>query len=291
MKVSGFTFIRNAVQYDYPVVEAITSILPVCDEFVIAVGKSEDDTLQLIKSINSDKIKIVETIWDDSLREGGKVLALETDKALAAISPDSEWAFYIQGDEVVHEQYLDTIYQAMHTYKDDFAVEGLLFKYLHFYGSYDYIGDSRKWYRREIRIIRNKRNVSSYRDAQGFRNKDNTKLQVKLIDAYIYHYGWVKHPAHQQKKQQTFHKHWHDDAWLEQHVPKIVEFDYSGIDSLAIFKGTHPKVMQERIHRVNWKFEHDISRKNLSAKKRLLQVVEQYTGWRIGEYKNYRLLS
>jgi hypothetical protein len=291
MKVSGFTFIRNAVQYDYPVVEAITSILPVCDEFVIAVGKSEDDTLQLIKSINSDKIKIVETIWDDSLREGGKVLALETDKALAAISPDSEWAFYIQGDEVVHEQYLDTIYQAMRTYKDDFAVEGLLFKYLHFYGSYDYIGDSRKWYRREIRIIRNKRNVSSYRDAQGFRNKDNTKLQVKLIDAYIYHYGWVKHPAHQQKKQQTFHKHWHDDAWLEQHVPKIVEFDYSGIDSLAIFKGTHPKVMQERIHRVNWKFEHDISRKNLSAKKRLLQVVEQYTGWRIGEYKNYRLLS
>jgi hypothetical protein len=291
MKVSGFTFIRNAVQYDYPVVEAITSILPVCDEFVIAVGKSEDDTLQLIKSINSDKIKIVETIWDDSLREGGKVLALETDKALAAISPDSEWAFYIQGDEVVHEQYLDTIYQAMRTYKDDFAVEGLLFKYLHFYGSYDYIGDSRKWYRREIRIIRNTHNVSSYRDAQGFRNKDNTKLQVKLIDAYIYHYGWVKHPAHQQKKQQTFHKHWHDDAWLEQHVPKIVEFDYSGIDSLAIFKGTHPKVMQERIHRVNWKFEHDISRKNLSAKKRLLQVVEQYTGWRIGEYKNYRLLS
>jgi hypothetical protein len=57
-----------------------------------------------------------------------------------------------------------------------------------------------------------------------------------------------------------------------------------------MFKGTHPQVMQDRIRRVNWKFEHDISRKNLSAKKRLLQVVEQYTGWRIGEYRNYKLI-
>jgi hypothetical protein len=44
MKVAGFTFIRNAVKNDYPVVEAITSILSICDEFVVALGNSDDGT-------------------------------------------------------------------------------------------------------------------------------------------------------------------------------------------------------------------------------------------------------
>ena len=105
MKVTGFSFVKNAIIYDYPIIEAITSILPICDEFIVAVGKSDDETLELIKSINPEKIKIVETEWDESLREGGRVLAVETDKAFKAISADSDWAFYIQGDEVVHESH------------------------------------------------------------------------------------------------------------------------------------------------------------------------------------------
>ena len=84
MKVSGFTFIRNAITYDYPIVEAIRSILPLCDEVVVAVGNSEDATLQLIQSIDP-KVRIIETVWDDTVREGGRTLALETDKAYAAI--------------------------------------------------------------------------------------------------------------------------------------------------------------------------------------------------------------
>src|ERR1700740_2457052 len=151
MKVSGFTIIRNAINYDYPVVEAITSILPVCDEFIVSVGNSEDDTLALIQSINSPKIKIVHSVWDDSLRVGGKVLADETNKALDQISADSDWAFYIQSDEVVHEKYLDTIRSEMQRWKDHKEVDGLLFNYTHFYGNYNYVGDSRKWYRKEIR--------------------------------------------------------------------------------------------------------------------------------------------
>ena len=143
MKVSGFSFVRNAVKLDYPIIEAITSVLPICDEFVIAVGKSEDNTLELIRSIDSPKIRIIETVWDDSLREGGRVLAVETDKAFAQISEDSDWAFYIQGDEVLHEKYLDTVKQAMQAHKDNPNVDGLLFKYKHFYGSYDYVADSR----------------------------------------------------------------------------------------------------------------------------------------------------
>ena len=90
MKVSGFTFIRNALKYDYLIVEAIQSILPICDEFIIAVGNSEDETLALIQKIDPQKIKIIQTIWNDSLRDNGEVLAVETNKAFAEISPDSD---------------------------------------------------------------------------------------------------------------------------------------------------------------------------------------------------------
>jgi glycosyltransferase involved in cell wall biosynthesis len=285
--VSGFTFIRNAIKYDYPIVEAITSILPICDEVVVAVGNSDDSTRALIENIASDKIKIIDTIWDDSLRANGAVLAVETDKAFAAINPKADWAFYIQGDEVVHEKYLPTIKAAMLQFKDDKRVQGLLFKYLHFYGSYDYVGDSRRWYRQEVRIVRNNKAITSFKDAQGF--KYNGKLpRVKPIDAYMYHYGWVRPPAFQQAKQRDFHKLWHDDKFVQQNFSDQNDFDYSKIDSLALFNGTHPQVMQERINRINWKFEFDPTQRKLSLKSKLSNVMEKYFGWRPGEYKNFK---
>jgi len=289
MKISGFTIVRNAIKYDYPIVEAIRSILPLCDEVIVAVGRSEDETLALIHSIGSAKIKVIETVWDDTLREGGKVLADETDKAFAAIANDTDWAFYIQGDEVIHESFLPAIREAMLLWKDNRKVEGLLFNYKHFYGSYDFVGDSRRWYRKEIRIIKNDKLISSYRDAQGFR-KQNRKLNVKQVNASVYHYGWVKPPFAQQAKQQSFHKMWHDDAWMRKNIPDVNEFDYSAIDSLSKFKGTHPEVMLERIGKKNWQFNFDPSRKKLTFKSKLLRFVERCTGWRIGEYKNYNII-
>ena len=289
MKVSGFTIVRNAIKYDYPIVEAISSILPLCDEVVVAVGRSEDATLELIRSIGSPKIKIIETVWNDSLREGGKVLADETNKAFAAIAPDSDWCFYIQGDEVIHEKYLPVIKAAMQQYKEDKSVEGLLFNYTHFYGSYDFVGDSRQWYRKEIRIVRNDKAITSYRDAQGFR-KNGEKLNVKQIDASVYHYGWVKPPAAQQAKQQSFNKLWHDDSWMKKNIPDVNEFDYSQIDSLARFTGTHPQIMQERIHKMNWKFSFDPTQKKLSFKLKVLLFIQRTTGWKVGEYKNYKVI-
>ncbi len=290
MKVAGFTIIRNAIKFDYPVVEAITSILPICDEFIVAVGNSEDETLQLIKSINSPKIKIIETVWDDSLRQGGQVLAIETNKAFDAISKDVDWCFYIQSDECVHEKHLASIKEAMQKYKDDKHVEGLLFNYVHFYGTYNYVGNSRRWYRKEIRIIKNDKSIRSYKDAQGFRKTDNSKLNVKPISAEIYHYGWVKPPKAQQAKQEHFHKMWHDDEWMKKNIAQVEEFDYSQIDSLEEFKGTHPQVFQTRLKAADWKFKFDKSQIKLSAKDKFLLFIEKTTGWKVGEYKNYKVI-
>ena len=288
MKVTGFTFIRNAVKYDYPIVEAIRSILPLCDEVIVNIGNSDDATDALIRAIQSSKIKIYNSIWNDELREGGFVLAEETNKALAHVSADADWCIYIQGDEVIHEQYYPAIRTAMEKYKDDFRVEGLLFKYVHFYASYDYIGDSRKWYDREIRIIRNDKSIRSYRDAQGFR-KDGRKLHVKEIDAYVYHYGWVKHPSFQLKKINDFGKLWRKEGDPEQKIPVIAgsSYDYSEIDSLELFKGTHPAVMQDRVKSKNWSFDFDISRKKFSLSKRILYWIEKMTGKRLFNYENY----
>ncbi len=290
MKVTGFSFVKNALIYDYPVVEAIRSILPICDDFVVAVGKSDDDTLELIRSIDPEKIRIVETEWDESLREGGRVLAVETDKAFAAIAEDSDWAFYIQGDEVVHEKYLDTIRAAMEKYVDDKEVDGLLFNYAHFYGSYDYIGASSSWYANEIRVVRNNPSIYSYKDAQGFRKGDNEKLKVVAIDAWMYHYGWVKEPAAMQRKQENFNKYWHDDQWVEEHVVKADEFDYEGhVRRLERFNGDHPAVMRERIREKNWKFDYDISRHKKTTKDRMkgfLKLLGIDTS-----YRNYELLK
>jgi hypothetical protein len=289
MKVSAFTFIKNAVIYDFPIIEAIQSVLPLCDAFVVAVGKSEDATLELIKSINDPKIIIIETVWDESQRKGGKVLAMETDKALAAIPADSDWAFYIQGDEVLHESQLKAVKDAMLKYKDDKKVEGLLFKYLHFYGSYDYVGNSSKWYRNEIRVIRPGIGIYSYKDAQGFRKGDNEKLKVKAIDACIYHYGWVKDPKTMQKKKLNSNKFWHEDSWIDKNVAKGEEFNFMGIDSLQLFKGQHPKLMQPRIDKMNWKFDYDISFNKIKFKDRVKSMLNEYLGIDLN-YRNYKLL-
>ena len=292
MKVSGFTFIRNAVKNDYPVVEAITSILSLCDEFIVALGNSDDETEDLIRAINSPRIKIINTVWDDSLRAGGAVFAAQTDIAFNAISPDSDWAFYIQGDECVHEDYLPVIKKEMENNLADGRIEGLLFKYLHFYGSYDYYGQSRRWYRREIRILRNYKSIHSYRDAQGFR-WDGRKICVKLIDAYIYHYGWVKPPAGLKNKLLNFNTFYHDDEWIAENLPGSFEFEYKNADRLIRFTGTHPKVMQKRIAATNWKLEVDFEKlhKQMTFRRRILQKIEDLTGWRVSEYRNYKIVK
>ena len=132
MFVSGFTIVRNARRFDYPVIESIRSMLPLCDEVLVAVGKSDDDTLQMVQSIADPRIRIIETVWDDALREGGQVLAVETDKALAATNPEATWCLYLQADEVLHEADYPNIRAAMQRHATDQTCEGLLFKYRHF---------------------------------------------------------------------------------------------------------------------------------------------------------------
>ncbi len=111
MKVSGFTFIKNGEILGYPFIESIKSILPIVDEFVVNVGESEDNTLELIKEINNPKIRIIESKWNDKMKDRGYVYGQQ--KMIAQFNCTGDWAFYLEGDEVVHEDDLPKIKEAI----------------------------------------------------------------------------------------------------------------------------------------------------------------------------------
>jgi len=289
MKIAGFTIIKNAVTNDFPIVEAIRSILPVVDEMIVLIGDSSDATVALMEAIGDPKIKIHHSVWNKNLRKGGAVLADETNKAFHLIGDEYTWAFYIQGDEVVHEKYHPSIRTACEKYASDTEVQGLLFKYKHFYGTYDYVGDSRKWYAHEIRIIRNNKAISAYRDAQGFRI-GKAKLPVACVEASIYHYGWVKSPTQMRQKIKESSVYWNDDTQMEKIKSSPADYYFTGFDSLEKFTGTHPKVMLDRIHRQNWVIDLDLSQKKFSFKNKCLYLFEKFTGIRPFDFKNYKII-
>lgn len=308
MTISGFSFMRNAEKLYYPVAASIRSILPIVDEFVIALGKGDDDdrTLAEIQSIGSDKIKIIHTEWNTDLYTGGTEYAHQTDIAKAHCKGD--WLFYLQSDEIIHEKYLAGIREKCEKYLDDTSIEGFLFDYLHFWGDFRHYIVSHKWYPKEIRIIRNHPDIHSWKDAQSFRRipdfgdfdysrKKNTfKLRVVPSGAEVYHYGWVRPPAMMCKKDRIFQSHYRKDA---DQAPMPPSFHYGNLDKLRIFTGTDPEVMKEWIAKFNWADElhirHDTPGRKIhpheKRKARILTLIEQKLlgGKQLGGFKNYQL--
>ena len=125
MKISAFTFIRNGQILGYPFIESINSVLSIVDEFVINVGESEDETLSLIMSINNPKIRIIKSQWNESMKDRGYVYGQQ--KMIAQFNCSGDWAFYIEGDEIYHENDLKTIKQSMKDYLHNPKVEALAF--------------------------------------------------------------------------------------------------------------------------------------------------------------------
>lgn len=254
MKVSGFSICRNVVQFDYPVLEAIRSALPIVDEFVVNVGQSADDTLDLIRSIGSDKLRIVESVWDDSMKKDGLLLSHETNKALAQCSGD--WALYLQADEVLHESDYDGLLKALHEHLSVPEILGFTFRYLHFYG--DYWSCNPWFHHRAVRVIRNDGKVESCGDAVGFCLKaDQGYLQtahknhVRPSGATIFHYGWVKSPEVLQAKFRYMTARYHGDHPGPDQARLLAReaYEFEDYDIMRTFSGTHPAVMAERVTR------------------------------------------
>lgn len=265
MKISGFSMAKNADKLGYPVKEAVLSILPLVDEFIIAIGDcdKDDPTRKLIESINSDKIRIIDTVWDIEKYPRGMEHAHQTDIAKTQCTGD--WLFYVQADEIVHEKDHDLIRRKCEELLDNKEVEGFVFNYLHFWGDYNHHHNSHNWYKKEIRIVRNDPDIHSWESAQSFRKipnfdgifyrqqKNTFKLKVAKLDAEIYHYGWVKPPQTMRAKSKAFTIIHHGVREAEEkEKKKYFDFDYGDLSKLEVFKGTHPEVMKGRIEKFNW---------------------------------------
>ena len=258
MKISGFTMVRNAGKLYFPIRASIESILPIVDEFIVALGAgdADDDTLAQIEAIGSDKIKIFHRVWDEKLFTDGAIYREETDFALQQCSGD--WCFYVQADEVVHEDDLPAIKAACLKYKDDMEVEGLLFSYHHLFGDYQHEVISHGFYANEIRVVRNGIGVKSYRDAISFRINDR-KMKVAAITASIYHYGWVRPPEVMTKKRNLQHDMYHSKEEAKAHYTQDL-YQYGPLGRLDTFRGTHPAVIKDWMAKFDWAHQLDYSK-------------------------------
>ena len=287
--LSGFTFIKNGLSLGYPIKESIESIAPLCDEVVINVGfdnpelKDDDGTFEYLKnSFPSDKYIFVKSWWDPKISSEGLILSQQTNIALEKCS--GKYCQYIQGDEVIHEDDVAHIENGLKKMEQNSEIEGLIFNYLHFYGNVDIIKYTRNVYRREVRLIRNGKGIKSWKDAQGFKNSKGGKIKAALTNARIFHYGWARKEQDMNQKVKTFEKLYHGENYENK------QFNYQRIWGLKNFTKTHPKVMEKWIseHRnelniMSLPLKHEW--KNLGLL--ISDGIEDLTGYRIGEYKNY----
>lgn len=280
--ISGFSFARNADTLGYPIAESIRSILPVCDEFVIAIGKgSENDrTREIVEQINDSKIKIIDTEWKNLESVRSLIYSQQTNIALSHCC--NPWCFYIQCDEIVHEKYLSHIKDTCNKYLNVKEVEGFLFKYKHFWGDYDHYVVNHKWYAREIRLIRNNIGIQSVGDAQSFKKGDK-KVQVVPVEAEIFHYGYVRHPRLMQSRTRAITvNYWGVKKTEEMFADKSDNFDYGPLNKFHLYKDRYPEVLKQRIASMDWKHLLQYSGKSHTVhdhdkfKNRFLTFVEKF---------------
>jgi len=286
MKISAFTFIKNGQILGYPFLQSIQSILTIVDEFIINIGESEDDTLMMIQSLASPKIRIIESHWNDSMQDRGYVYGQQ--KMIAQFNCTGDWAFYIEGDEVYHENELEQIKKSMEMHLNDSNVEALVFDFYHFYGNSNSYLDSPGWYRSEARIIKN--SLRTYAPDGLFwlvldSNKKGRYPRAKHTGASCYHYGWARSEDQMNLKVSKVQMYW---------GTKPVKIDYSQMDQSIIkeFKGTHPKFMGEWLKK-NDKglFQVDSSYKLTKKQKkhRVMIKLENFFGLELSK-KHYKLV-
>lgn len=287
--ISGVTFIKNGLTLGYPIKESIESIDSLCDEVIINVGfdnkdlTDDDGTFEYLKKhFTAKKYIFIKSWWDPSMSVGGKVLAQQTQIAMDKAS--GKYLQYIQGDEALHEDDLLHIKRSVEEMEKIPNIDGLVFKYHHFFGNTDIVKQTKKTYRQEVRLIRNGKNIKSWGDAQGFRYDNNTKLKCMYTDATIYHYGWARAEQVMAKKTEAFEKLYHGES------KKHNNFEYSRVWGLRPFYGSHPVVMNDWI--LNNKNDVDILSLPLDWKFTDIRLIlsdklEYVTGIRLGEYKNF----
>jgi hypothetical protein len=284
--VSGFSIVRNASIYDYPVEVALESVLPLVDELHVNVGKSDDDTLDRVRNIGDPRIRIHETDWGDPTGRDTRDLGEETNRIMAECRHD--WSLYIQADEVLHEDDLPSIREALGRAARNPEAEGLAFDYLHFYGSPEWRLTGRAGFRAEVRVVRRSSGAQAFGGAQGFRI-DGRLPRVIHSGGRIFHYGYVKSQEALTAKLEM------GAIWKGDDPGQAGSWEFTRPVGLVRFSETHPAVAHPWITGRTWPFEPGKATPEPPSfqviRYRTSDLIERVTGWRPFEHRTFELLD
>ena len=247
--ISVYTTCTNAIQDEYYIIEGIKSALLFADEVIVMDGGSTDNTIEEIKKINDNRVKIYCNKWLDSLGKGMYAI----NKSLAIGRCSSDWCILMDSDEVFHEEDVNQIKRIPESLGDNFIAAE--FHTLHFYRDYQHVmngcPDWKDLYNKKIYMVKN--GLCIHHGAVGMEadaHVDNNGQPIPRENIFtskvkMYHYGHVR--SNEAYARKTNKLHGTHSAWKSK---KLMPEDINWLpyDKLNKFNGTHPVVMGERIN-------------------------------------------
>lgn len=296
--VSGFTYVRNGLTYGYPFLEAIHSALPLCDEFVVAVGDSNDGTREALAALKEPKLRLIDTVWDEERlrQQDGRIFAEQCNTALHACK--GTWLLHLQADEVLHQDDLPALRTALQHAHDDQRIEALLLRFLNFVGGYQWVAQDRRYRNWEVRLLRRQPHLYAYKDSMGFRlhpsaasyqqGQKGRKLRAARTPVRVFHYTLSRPPQAMQDKARYMGQFYHSPQELEAEYAQASYDFHRRVGAVQAYQGSHPAVMQAFMEANTWPDPIDPAQlrfKNL--RHALLSRYERLTGHRPWDHRNW----
>lgn len=248
--LAGCLIIKNGTKFDYPFQQAIESVLPICDEFVVVEGVGEDDTYERLLAMREkdQKIQVVRSKMERKVSE----LSRATDLSISLTKCD--YYLQIQGDEGINEFSCRRIRSVV----DRGGFDILQTRIFHFWSSFDTVYIPKVFYDYVWRVARRSLfpQLHSIGDAMNLGPLSLPGLRTLALpetEAYWLHYGFVRNPKQMVEKCYEFFPWWSQDpekweehgmdpylararqnkkvVWTEKHHPR----------QLTPFRGVHPK--------------------------------------------------
>lgn len=247
MKIYGFTLLRNGIKFDYSFRECLKSLSPLVDKIYIAVGDCSDGTKEALAEF--DNLEIIDTVWDPAIMgDGGQILSQQTNIALDTLrkahgNEADAWGFYLQCDELIHEDEVERIRQDIQAAQNE-GCDAVRFRYFHFWQSHYEIALSKRWYPHEVRAVKLNSNIQSFGDAQGF----SGVTKAYESECRILHYGHVREAGSYAEKQKLLIQMIRPAEKFKKYFNREKKAFATTETAKVLMK--HPLVMRERIERM-----------------------------------------
>jgi hypothetical protein len=246
--ISAFLITHQCILLDYCLEATINSALAFCDDIYINDGMSTDGTRDLLYNLRDahgrDRVKL----WEREWAHDRKMWTDEKNFLLDKIS-NNAYVFAIDADEVIHENDMPTIKQAV-----SHKCPAMSFDVIHFYGRPTHYIEGVNWYKQHTRLWHQSTGIKLVHMAGGCADdvmwpdgKPAHWWGAYRIGARIFHYGNCRDPrALGMKSKKADDLYQNSSEYVGGKVAEPRSFDYGFETSGAKpFTGTHPKYIEK----------------------------------------------